>query len=92
MDLADKNISSFKKVIDDLSNIDSKENPVFSLQRIWQEEDTSELDRKEKEVLLYLKNKGPTKPTEYKGIFQCHAECHLFPAQFHCIRLCFVRL
>lgn len=34
MDSGDKNISSFKKVIDDLSNIDSKENPVFSLQRI----------------------------------------------------------
>ena len=33
----DKNILSFKKAIDDLSNIDSKENLVFSLQRIWQE-------------------------------------------------------
>mgnify|MGYP002424917596 FL=1 len=70
----DKNILSFKKVIDDLSNIDSKENLVFSLQRIWQEEDSSELDNKEKEVLLYLRNKALTKPTEYKGIFQCYAD------------------
>ena len=44
----DKNILSFKKAIDDLSNIDSKENLVFSLQRIWQEEDSSELDNKRK--------------------------------------------
>mgnify|MGYP000785380737 FL=1 len=70
----DKNILSFKKAIDDLSNIDSKENLVFSLQRIWQEEDSSELDNKEKEMLLYLRNKGLTKPTEYKGIFQCYAD------------------
>ena len=54
--------------------IDSKENLVFSLQRIWQEEDSSELDNKEKEMLLYLRNKGLTKPTEYKGIFQCYAD------------------
>jgi len=40
----DKNILSVKKAIDDLSNIDSKENLVFSVQRIWQEEDSSELD------------------------------------------------
>ena len=70
----DKNILSFKKAIDDLSNIDSKENLVFSLQRIWQEEDSSELDNKEQEMLLYLRNKGLTKPTEYKGIFQCYAD------------------
>lgn len=25
-------------------------------------------------MLLYLRNKGLTKPTEYKGIFQCYAD------------------
>lgn len=69
-----KNIISFKKVIDDLSNLNPQGKLRFSLQRIWQEEDTTELDNKEKEVLLYLRKKGLTKPSEYKGIFQCYAD------------------
>lgn len=69
-----RNIDSFSELVDEFSNVSNRDLVVFSVQTVWQEEQTSEIRRKESDLYNYIFSKGFNKHKTFIPLPKCYAD------------------
>lgn len=70
----EKNMDSFRELVDEFKHVKDKSLVVFSIQRIWQEHITEELLRRERELRQYIYEEGFNKYDNGVEIGKCYAD------------------